>query len=249
MKTVRKALQVLDLFNEQQSEYGLSELTQLSGMDKATTHRALTALTDFGLLEQSPDNRKYRLGVSLLRYAKIREASFPLVDIATPIVEDLVEKTGETCHFSVGTQGGLSSLVIIECKRSNRVILTADEQPLLHCTASGISYLAYGPEYLLEDTLDEDLPIFTAKTPTKETLPKLVEETRQRGYSIGDEGYEEGVYAVGAPVFDWQGVAWAVVAAASPISRITPDVINEKAQAVLEAADKLTQAFSGRKPQ
>ena len=44
MRTVEKALRLLDHFNDQNPEFGLSELAKLSGIDKATVLRMLSDL-------------------------------------------------------------------------------------------------------------------------------------------------------------------------------------------------------------
>ena len=71
---VEKALRLLTLFSEQRPELGLSELARLAGYDKATSRRLLVALQRYGLIEQSPGSRRYRLGTTVLQLARIREA-------------------------------------------------------------------------------------------------------------------------------------------------------------------------------
>ncbi|MDZ4137053.1 MAG: helix-turn-helix domain-containing protein, partial [Paracoccaceae bacterium] len=48
MGTVSKALVLLGVFTRQRPLVGLSDFARLSGMNKATCHRMLTELTEFG---------------------------------------------------------------------------------------------------------------------------------------------------------------------------------------------------------
>ena len=101
MRTVDKALTLLDYFSDRRPAIGLSELARLAGMDKATVHRMATALANHGFLEQDPLTKSYRLGAGILRLARLREACFPVEAIIEPILKALSEETGETAHASL----------------------------------------------------------------------------------------------------------------------------------------------------
>ena len=51
MRTVEKALRLLDYFDDQHPEFGLSELARLSGIDKATVLRMLGDLAATGFAD------------------------------------------------------------------------------------------------------------------------------------------------------------------------------------------------------
>jgi len=75
MRTVDKAMNLLNYFSTEKPEYGLSELAREAGLDKATTLRIMVSLARHGFIEQHPETKKYRLGNSVLRLARIREAT------------------------------------------------------------------------------------------------------------------------------------------------------------------------------
>lgn len=110
MKTVDKALSVLDQFSLEKTEIGLSELSRMAGLDKAATRRLLLALAKHGFIEQVAETRKYRLGHGFLRLARIREATVPLARAAQEVADWLVEQTGETAHVSIPGKTGMTTV-------------------------------------------------------------------------------------------------------------------------------------------
>jgi len=141
--TVDKALTLLGFFTERRSAAGLSELARLSGFNKATTLRFLNSLEAKGFVEQDAATRAYHLGPAFLRFAQVRESSFPFARAVRDILHGLVEKTGETAHVSALSGGVLANIDRVESKRSNRVVLDPGEVLPFHATASGIVYLAF----------------------------------------------------------------------------------------------------------
>ena len=110
MKSVDRALGVLRYFTVAEPELGLAEITRRTGLDKATVHRILTALSRNGLLEQISVSKKYRLGAEALRLARVREASIPISAIITPVLNHLAAEAGETAHATLGSGDGMWTL-------------------------------------------------------------------------------------------------------------------------------------------
>lgn len=248
MKTADKALKLLDYFTESQPEHGLSDLARLSAIDKATTHRLLKTLQKHGFVEQHPASRKYSLGASLLRLAHIRESTAPVTSIVDPILAKLVDETGETGHASLIAGSSLATIGIRACTKSTRVNLEPGQKLPLHATASGISYLAFSPDKLVEDFLNKKLDRFTEMTTVDpDRVRELVAETRADGCSLIDQGYEDDVVGIAAPIFDLSGYANGAVAVATPSSRMNAAVKRINCTAVIRAAVEITRGM-GAKP-
>jgi DNA-binding IclR family transcriptional regulator len=248
MRTVRKSLFLLNLFNENTPEYGLSELARAAGYDKATTLRMLAALCDFGMVEKHPETKKYRLGAGVLRLARVREATFPVARIVEPILQDLVQVTGETAHFSLASGGGLATLGIAETHRANRINIQSGEFLPMHCTGSGLAYLAFSPESAVDEILSKPLKAYSGSTETDPAaLRALIAETKITGVGIVDQGYDAEVVGIAAPLFDWTGFACGAVAVALPHSRMSDELAATIKPAISQAAVDITRAF-GAKP-
>ena len=245
MRTVDKALNLLEYFTVHQPEHGLSELAQTTGIDKATTYRMLTTLAGRGFVEQHPETKKYRLGKTVLKLARIRETSFPVASIVQPVLERLAMKTGETAHASLASGPSLLTVGVAEPQRTTRVHVDLSEALPYHATASGLATLAYAAPEMVNKILEaEDFSAHTPDTITSvEVLSAQLSETRARGCATAIGSYEADVIGIAAPIFDWSGHANGAVAVASIASRATPKSQAAVAHAVVQAAIEVTRAM------
>jgi IclR family transcriptional regulator, acetate operon repressor len=250
MSTVGKAIKLLEAFDIERPELGLTELARACDFDKATTRRLLLSLAQHGLIEQDDITRRYRLGPALVRFASVREAHFPFIESSRGVVLALAEETGETVHLSEFDGGYLTSTYVAESSRANRVSVSVGDRLPLHATASGLAYLAAAPEEYVEAYLQLPLEKFTPLTLSDpELLRQKLLETRTRGYSVGDQGRAEGVFSVGAAILDNYGNPIGAIAIASPSVRVGDGVSQIHGMAVHDAARQVSLRLFGQAPQ
>ena len=76
IQSVERALQILDLFNEQATELKITEISKLMGLSKSTLHSLLKTLQLHGYIDQNPENGKYRLGMKLVERGHLAQWTF-----------------------------------------------------------------------------------------------------------------------------------------------------------------------------
>lgn len=249
MSTVEKALSLLDLFAGNTPELGLSDVARASGFDKATTRRLLLALSNRELVEQDPATRRYRLGPGLLRLARIREAQHPFHQLAAPLMRALSQETGETAHLSEFKGGRLMTIHVAESMRANRVGVDVGQILPLHATASGIAFLSRTRPGMVRACLAEKLEARTPHTLIETArVMELVRRAADQGYSTNDQGYEEGVFSVGAPVLGPDGDAIGALAVAAPVGRIDDDVVKAHGRQAIATAAAISRRLFGMPP-
>lgn len=250
MGTITKALNLLNHFCPGRAEIGLTEFRTLSGQDKATVHRHLIELAANGFLEQNPVTRGYRLGPAILRLAAVRERLFPARSIVAPIVERLASELGELVHVSLREGLHLSPLIHHDALiHGTRVYFDEAELLPLHATASGHVMLAFGPENLLPDVLEQDLKATTAHTITDAVqLKEIVADVRDHGIAFVDQGFETDVSSFAAPLFADQPEAIGTIAVAVPTIRMTDDMKQRIKDALPETAAEVTDKLGGVVP-
>jgi len=249
MSTVEKAISLLDLFTVDTPELGLSDLARSAGFDKATTRRLLVALAHRGLIEQDATTRHYRLGAGLSRLARIREAHFPFLQIASPIVRALAALTGETVHLSEMSAQGLATVHVEESAKANRVGVSVGSVLPLHGTASGIVFLAFSRPEFAKAYFKKPLSAFTRHTLTDRTkLQDAVAAAAKRGYSQGEQGYEEGVSSVATAILGTDGYAIGTIAVASPLTRVNDMTTRRHIRAIVDAARDMSNQLFGERP-
>lgn len=246
MSTVGKAIFLLEQFSADEPEHGLSELARKAAFDKATTRRLLVAMAERGIVEQDVETRRYRLGPGLSRLARIRESHFPFLKVSMPYARSLAQETGETIHLSEYSAGQLLTVHVELSTRANRVNVDIGQVLPLHGTASGIAFLSRGRPDLVETCLTGSMTAYTPFTVTqRETLAKAIETARGRGYSRSDQGYEEGVSSVAAPILNVDGFAIGTIAIASPLSRIDAATADNHGHAAMRAASEISSRLNG----
>lgn len=247
MGTVSKALSLLTYFSRSQSEIGLSEMTRLSGMNKATVYRLLTELADQGFVEQVGSGREYRLGPVYLRLAALREAAVPTREVAQKVLRRLSEKTGETAHMTV-LQGELLITLAYEysTQHGTRVTMEDAEQINFHATSSGLAVLAFDKGTLKDRILSQPLERRTPMTQTDpEKIRAQVLEVRRLGYAENVSGFEEDVHSHACPLFDSAQVCYGAVAVAAPVARMTPELRETVRTEVVRSSLEMTRLLGG----
>jgi IclR family acetate operon transcriptional repressor len=247
--TIHKALSLLDFFSERRPRIGLSEFAKLSGFNKATTLRFLSGLEARGFVEQDEETRTYTIGPAFLRFARLREAVFPLEEAVHGLLTELSAATQETAHASIIAGNTLANIGTVESRQANRVIIEAGEALPLHATASGLAYLAFAPDAAVEKALAGKLEAHGAATLTDPAdVRAALERVRADGYAESTATYEDGVTGIAAPCYDAGGQVCGAVAVAMPTIRATDERKKRVLGEVLAAASKLTKLRGGRLP-
>ncbi|MEM1073391.1 MAG: IclR family transcriptional regulator [Pseudomonadota bacterium] len=246
MKTVDKALHVLDQFSLTTTEIGLSELARMAELDKAATRRILVAFAKHGFIEQSEETRKYRLGYGFLRLARIREQTVPVARAAQESTDWLVELTNETVHVSVP---GFQGMTTIAHKLPNRgrVINIVPAQVLYyHATASGLAFLAFCSEDKREEILALKREKIADETLTsKADILKTIKQFQQDGFSHTRNSFENDVASLAMPFFREIGDPTGSIAIALPKAEMTPERQKELLPLLKEAVGRIERALTG----
>lgn len=247
MGTVTKALNLLSFFTQNRHEIGLSDLTRLSGLNKATVYRLMGELQAAGFVEQVGPDRAYRLGPELLRLAALREAAVPILSVSRGILDRLCDATGETAHLSLlrGTQ-----LVTLghaySPRHATRVMMDDAEILSFHGTASGLAVLAWADDAFVDAALAGPLTAHTTDTVTDPgAIRAMLDQVRADGIAESVGRFEADVHSHAAPVFGADQRPIGALAVAAPVARMTPAQRATIRAELRAAARDLTQRTGG----
>ena len=112
VKSLVKALELLDILSNKQAPMTLRELYQVSGYPKSTIYALLSTLRAYGCIRQESDGRYY-LGTKLFQWGCSVSASWDITRLARPYLERLARDTGSTALLS--RVEGSSITVIDQC--------------------------------------------------------------------------------------------------------------------------------------
>jgi IclR family transcriptional regulator, KDG regulon repressor len=241
VRAVERAMQILSSFDGQDAELGVSEIAQVTGLHKATTHRILMTLCNGGFLERTADGEKFRLGLELVELGLRALQGLDFRRAAFPYMQQLVERFQEVCTLSIFDRGQVLYVEVVHSERSLTIAARVGRHLPAHCTASGKVLLAFLPPQVAEPVLNAPLAVYTEKTITLPArLREELEVVRQRGYALADEEFEVGIWAISAPIRDIDGNVIAAMSIPFPTNRLRRERIPEIAQALLDAANAVS---------
>jgi IclR family pca regulon transcriptional regulator len=202
VEALAKGLRLLSLFDEHRPSWRISDLAAATGLPMPTVYRVVMTLASEGYLEHLP-NGDYRPGVRTLTLGTAALRSLDLVEIATPKLTRLGQRTGETVNLAVLT--GDRVLYLIRLRNSDLVtanIQVGSTLPAVH-TSIGKLLLAYLDEADLEERITDASFAANSGPNAKVSLAELRAELRMirdQGWAMQDEELAYGLRSVAGPV-------------------------------------------------
>jgi DNA-binding IclR family transcriptional regulator len=122
IQAIERAVRILSLFDHEQPLLSLPQLTERSGLGRASTHRYATALRREGLLRYDESRNLYSLGPRILGLAAVALASLRVVAIAGQHMDALAQDLNETIVLSIADGGTATVSRVSEAPRRAVVI-------------------------------------------------------------------------------------------------------------------------------
>jgi IclR family transcriptional regulator, pca regulon regulatory protein len=207
VEALAKGLRILSLFNEQRPVWRVTDLASEAGLPMPTVYRVVMTLASEGYLDRLP-NGDYRPGVRTLTLGTAALRSLDLADIATPKLQALATRTGETVNLAVLT--GDRVLYLVRLRNSDLVtanIQVGSTLPAVH-TSIGKLLLAYLDEDELKSRVTEASFSTNHGPNAKVSIAELTEELkaiREQGWAMQDEELAYGLRSVAGPLRDPSG--------------------------------------------
>lgn len=198
-----KLVHILELLFDSQEEVGIRELARLCDMPKSTVERLVNSLAEVQWVIQNPKTKKYRIGLRLLQLTNRWHLNMELVRLISPVMEDLVLQTNLTAIITMLDGDGGRCINRFDSKQAVKLVSSVGATTPLYAGASGKSLLAFLPQQEIDRILSRPLKAFTSNTITDpDVLKTQLQEIREKGFVVSIEEVDDGVAAIGAPIFD-----------------------------------------------
>ncbi|WP_419999317.1 IclR family transcriptional regulator [Streptomyces boninensis] len=190
-------------------------------------------------LAEQTSHGSYAGGPRILALISCHQRAACLADQMRPALEELQKRTNWTVHFALLSGDEAVYAAKLEGDRPYHLASRVGMSLRLHSTSVGKSILAALPPEETRDLLGRTgLPARTARTHTAPgPLLAELDAIRLRGYA---EENEDGVVAVGAPVFDHLGQVIGGVSAAALRHTVEAEAVAGHGRAVTEAARRIS---------
>lgn len=248
IQSVERALQILDLFNEQATELKITDISQQMGLSKSTLHSLLKTLQLHGYIDQNPENSKYRLGMKLVERGHFVVGTMDIRQKAKSWLTALSQETGQTTHLGIldGNEGVY--IEKIEGKQAAIAYSRIGRRLPVHATAIGKVLLAWLDEGELSALLAGYR--YTAFTPATLTDPQALlaalAQTRQHHYAMDNEENEPGVRCIAVPVRNHESRVIAALSLSTLTSRVNDSELESYRHKLIEAGLGLSNALGYR---
>ena len=243
LSSVTTAMRLLKAFSDSERELGVSQLSGKLDVAKSTVHRLATTLVTEGMLEQNPDNEKYRLSIGLFHLGTLVRQRMDMPNEARPFLFDLRDKTHETVLLAVPAFPDVMYVYNLESPQAVSVKSELGMMKPAFCTALGRAMLAYQDEDVMKRVFAGRLLPRTPRTVVEQAVIRdNLTTVIGKGYAIDDEESEVGMRCIAAPVWNAADQVVGAVGVAGPVQRLSLDRLQQMAKPLKET----TRAISAR---
>ena len=202
MKSLRSGLRVLLEFERGPRDISMTELAKRCELSKSQVSKILAALVDSGLVTQDPGTRSY----SIAKRAYILGSRFtsydPLVQAATPVMRQLLNRTGHSVRLSVLHGDHSLYLIGLEGPLFLDTGWNSGNTVPIGASSAGRVLMAFMEPEERNRLLDVPVPALTPHTVRdRASVEQLVEEARRTGYSVQRNETTLGLGVATVPVF------------------------------------------------
>lgn len=246
--SVDRAISILQVLADHGAA-GVTEIAAELDVHKSTVSRLLGTLEARGLVEQSSNRGRYRLGYGVVQLAAGATRKHDLSVISRPICTELADVVGETVNVAVRDGRHVVSIDQVIGSSTVTTMNWVGQRTPMHATSAGKVFLASMTPGDLKMTLASGLERFTEHTIVDSLLlTEALEEVRVRGFSYTLEEHEVGLAAVAAPIKGLGGEVIAALTVSGPNFRVNAHTIPAVAPHVKSAAAEISERNGYPKP-
>jgi PcaR/PcaU/PobR family beta-ketoadipate pathway transcriptional regulator len=228
IQSVARAMSILELFSDKRPSLSISEVADLTGLNRATCYRFCQTFRHLGYLEELPD-RRFRPGLKAVSLAHSALSSRELPELALPYLERLRADINETVNMGLLDD---TEVVYVARVLSDHLIslrLYVGSRLPAYAASLGRAMLAFMPEDEAMDIIDrsELVPITSHTISNRKTLLTELRKIRKQGYAFNNQEIANGLRGVAAPVLTDDGRPIAAINVSIPHPLKGPEEIEE----------------------
>ncbi len=252
-QSLERGLSILACFTSECPLLGISELADMLGMSRSTTHRYVITLVALGYLRQGT-HRKYRLALRVTDLGLSAMNSTGLREHAHAYVEELSQRS--TYTIGVAVLDGWELVYADRVQGSHRgqhlidLGLAPGSRLPAYCTAMGKLLIAHLPAPVRRNAIAElKLSRHGPRTiASKRALRDELESIPMEGLATSDEELAPGLLAIAAPVRGESCEAVAAVGMAAHSSMISLErLVGHLGPHLISTADRISARLGYRR--
>jgi IclR family transcriptional regulator, pca regulon regulatory protein len=249
VQSIERGVAVLRVFAGREGQLTTSDVATRTDLPRPVVRRILLTFEQLGYARLHKG--LWSLTPRILELGSGYFAASSLPEVSYPVMNEVVERTGETCSLGVLEGGHVVHVGRVEDHRPMPGAIRIGMQLPAYATASGKTLLAHLPAEEIEEYLAS--VELTAMTPGTVTDPARLRErlalVRERGYDLSVEEFAPGRLAAAAPIV-LDGAAVGAIAVSTTTARETEEsMVQTIVPVLLEAAESIGRTYRAANPQ
>lgn len=205
VKSLYKALKILDCFTEKKSELGITDIVNILNLNKSNVHSIVSTLELAGYLYKNKNNSKYGLSNKMLEFSYVVTSNLNYQDMIYNVMQRLSQELNEMVYFGVPHGQYVLYMFNTYPIKTNQNNYTArsimGEKAPMYCTSLGKAMLSTMSEEEIRSRISMKREKFTQYTLTNEDeILENILECSKLGYALDDIEHEPNIKCVGVPI-------------------------------------------------
>jgi len=242
IQSINRAIEILNLFRENRSQLGLSEIAELVGLVKTTVFTIVKTLVENGFLYQDVYSKKYSLGISLFELGMRQAGNLEINKVAVNPMHQLSNDTSSYCRLAIWDASSVFITMTVHPQGMDSHTRQLGPRLPAYCTALGKAMLAHMPPDTINTYLDEtEITAYTDYTIIdRNELLNDFQATRKRAYAISNKEILLHQVGIGAPVFNEKGSVTGAVSIQLNPEEVNLEKIEKVASRLLRATFQIS---------
>jgi len=224
IKSVDRAIDLLECFTEAKSEIGVTELAILIGLTKPSAYRLAETLLTRGYLIKDPDRLRYQIGPKVLNLSKTFFYKVDIRTMALPHMKKLHDSFNEGVFLFMVIGDKRVCVESVESSQPLRRVISVGEALLLGVGASGkllVAYQGFESYRGLEQ--------------------KELDQIRKSGYSVSHDETGDNISAVAVPIRNHVGQVIGALTMAGSSLRYSEEFISRYIPVMQQHGDNISR--------
>ena len=238
MSTLLKAFDILDCFDDDKQEMGISDISARVGLPASSVHRIIQSLEFEGLLSQNQESKKYALGSKMLAYSQKCGQYQQYQKIAAKYVDQLCRTVEENVNLATCSGDQITNVYTAETHFVLRPNFPLYKPFPAHCTGVGRVFLSHMSEAAQKWVYDNNADAIRM---TQEEFLAMLRKARKDGYALDDQAFSAGLRCVAAPIYLYGNKLLFALSVSAPAARMDDASYERARQLVLKYADLISQ--------
>jgi DNA-binding IclR family transcriptional regulator len=245
MRQHRSTSRVLDVFEliynlpEVNIGYTLTEIASLLDVPKSSLSPIMQTLLSRGYLAQDPLTARFRIGAMLYTVGNAYVSRGGFNKDVRQVMEGVVHKVSETCHFAELNGGEVYYLLKIDSPEAIRMFSAPGRRLPAYATGLGKALLSNKGREELQKLYPSGLYAVTPHTVTSlDVLERQLEAVRKTGFAFEAEESTLYIRCVAVPILSGAAVRYAL-SVAVPVFRYSEEKERQICESLKEAKEKI----------